>query len=80
MNNRKKTIQYAFQKSIPIMTGYIVLGMGFGILLQKHDIFRMCGRQYDQLYDLYSMYFLTQGEKAGDKNFEKQEICVNKKR
>ena len=35
MNNRKKTIQYAFQKSIPIMTGYIVLGMGFGILLQK---------------------------------------------
>ena len=28
-------IQYAFQKSIPIMTGYIVLGMGFGILLQK---------------------------------------------
>ena len=44
MSNRKKTIQYAFQKSIPIMTGYIVLGMGFGILLQKHDIFRMCGR------------------------------------
>ena len=35
MSNRKKTIQYAFQKSIPIMTGYIVLGMGFGILLQK---------------------------------------------
>lgn len=35
MNNRKKTIQYAFQKSIPIMAGYIVLGMGFGILLQK---------------------------------------------
>lgn len=48
MSNRKKTIQYAFQKSIPIMTGYIVLGMGFGILLQKHDIFRMCGRRYDQ--------------------------------
>ena len=35
MSNRKKTIQYAFHKSIPIMTGYIVLGMGFGILLQK---------------------------------------------
>ena len=38
MSNRKKTIQYAFQKSIPIMTGYIVLGMGFGILLQKQGL------------------------------------------
>ena len=38
MSNRKKTIQYAFQKSIPIMTGYIVLGMGFGILLHRYII------------------------------------------
>lgn len=29
----KKTIQYAFLKSLPVMAGYIVLGVGFGILL-----------------------------------------------
>jgi 4-azaleucine resistance transporter AzlC len=30
----KNTIKYAFLASIPVMAGYIVLGMGFGILLQ----------------------------------------------
>lgn len=29
----KATIKYAFQKSIPVMAGYIVLGAGFGVLL-----------------------------------------------
>ncbi len=29
----KKTIKYAFQSSLPVMAGYIVLGIGFGILL-----------------------------------------------
>lgn len=29
-----KTIRYAFKASLPVMAGYIVLGMGFGILLQ----------------------------------------------
>jgi 4-azaleucine resistance transporter AzlC len=28
------TLKYAFKRSIPVMAGYIVLGMGFGILLQ----------------------------------------------
>lgn len=29
----KKTVQYAFLSSLPVMAGYVVLGMGFGILL-----------------------------------------------
>lgn len=31
---KRKTILYAFKKSLPVTAGYIVLGMGFGILLQ----------------------------------------------
>ena len=31
----KKTIQTAFLKSLPVMAGYIVLGIGFGILLKN---------------------------------------------
>ena len=30
----KHTFKYAFKASIPVMAGYLVLGMGFGILLQ----------------------------------------------
>lgn len=29
----KKVIKYAFRASLPVMAGYIVLGMGFGVLL-----------------------------------------------
>lgn len=32
---RDKTIGYAFRASLPVMAGYLVLGMGFGVLL--HD-------------------------------------------
>lgn len=32
----KKTITYAFRASLPVMAGYIVLGTGFGILVQSH--------------------------------------------
>lgn len=31
----KRVVRAAFMKSLPIMAGYIVLGIGFGILLQK---------------------------------------------
>lgn len=31
----QKTIKYSFKSSLPVMAGYIVLGMGFGILLQS---------------------------------------------
>ena len=27
------TVRYAWKQSIPVMAGYIVLGMGFGMLL-----------------------------------------------
>lgn len=27
-------IKYAFKRSLPVMAGYLVLGMGFGILLE----------------------------------------------
>ena len=30
----KKTFRYALIDSLPVMAGYIVLGIGFGILLQ----------------------------------------------
>ena len=32
---RSKTVKLAFLKSLPVMAGYIVLGVGFGILLRK---------------------------------------------
>ena len=32
----KKVVRKAFVKSLPVMAGYIVLGIGFGILLQKN--------------------------------------------
>lgn len=32
---KQKTIKYAFEKSLPVMAGYLVLGTGFGILLQS---------------------------------------------
>lgn len=31
---KNRTIAYAFRSTLPVMAGYIVLGMGFGILLQ----------------------------------------------
>ena len=31
---RKRTFYYALQTAVPVITGYIVLGIGFGILLQ----------------------------------------------
>lgn len=34
-NSKSETIKYAFKASIPIMAGYIVLGMGFGVLMES---------------------------------------------
>jgi len=33
-DEREMTAKYAFKQSIPIMAGYIVFGMGFGVLLE----------------------------------------------
>lgn len=35
----KDLIKYAFMQTLPIMAGYLVLGMGFGILLYDHGYF-----------------------------------------
>ena len=32
---KTKELAYAFQKTIPVLLGYIVLGMAFGILLNE---------------------------------------------
>lgn len=32
----RKTIAHAFRASLPVMAGYLVLGIGFGILMQSH--------------------------------------------
>lgn len=32
---KNKTLSLAFRASLPVMAGYIVLGLGFGVLLQK---------------------------------------------
>ena len=31
----KQTFRFAFLRSLPVLAGYLVLGMGFGMLLQK---------------------------------------------
>ena len=33
--NKKSTLKHSFKASVPVMAGYIILGMGFGILLQS---------------------------------------------
>ena len=35
MNNRKNIYAYAFQKTIPVMVGYLFLGAAYGILMEK---------------------------------------------
>lgn len=35
MKNKKETLRYAFKASLPIFAGYLVLGIGFGVLLQS---------------------------------------------
>lgn len=35
-NVKQKTTSYAFKASLPVMAGYIVLGIGFGILMVAH--------------------------------------------
>ena len=44
MNNRQ-TVRQAFVKSIPVMAGYIVLGIGFGILLRHAGYGALCDFQ-----------------------------------
>ncbi len=38
MMNKRQLFLYAFRKSIPVMLGYVFLGMAFGILLQQSGL------------------------------------------
>ena len=49
----KKTVHEAFIASIPVMMGYIVLGMAFGILLESNG--------YSFLYALFMSLFIYAG-------------------
>ena len=33
----KATLKYSFMRSLPVMAGYIVLGIGFGVLLADKE-------------------------------------------
>ncbi len=35
MSNLKNSVKFAFKSSIPVMAGYIVIGIGFGMLLES---------------------------------------------
>lgn len=50
-----KTIRYAFVRSLPIMAGYIVLGLGFGVLLQSKGLRRGVGAGHERA-DLRGQY------------------------
>ena len=54
MKNTKKTIfQYAFKKSVPVMCGYLFLGLAFGILLQQAG--------YSALWAFFASLFIYAG-------------------
>lgn len=49
----KMSIRYAFKRSLPVMAGYLVLGMGFGILLEA--------RGYGVLWAFFMSVFIYAG-------------------
>ena len=54
MKNTKKAIfQYAFKKSVPVMCGYLFLGLAFGILLQQAG--------YSALWAFFASLFIYAG-------------------
>lgn len=53
----RKTLQHSFLATLPVMAGYLVLGMGFGILL------------YDKGYDFWWAIFMSVGIYAGSMQY-----------
>ena len=53
----RKTLQYSFLATVPVMAGYLVLGLGFGILL------------YDKGYDFWWAIFMSIGIYAGSMQY-----------
>ena len=54
MTGHKLTVRRAFYKTVPIMAGYIVLGMGFGILLRNAGYGVLWALSMSLLYDFQS--------------------------
>ncbi len=54
---RKMTFRYAWKRSIPVMAGYIVLGMGFGMLLGAKGY--VLGDRHERVYLRRSMQYVA---------------------
>ena len=60
----RKTLRYSFLATVPVMAGYLVLGMGFGILL------------YDKGYDFWWAIFMSVGIYAGSMQYVGAELLA----
>ena len=60
----RKTLQYSFLATLPVMAGYLVLGLGFGILL------------YDKGYDFWWAIFMSIGIYAGSMQYVGAELLA----
>lgn len=45
-----RLLKTVFVKTLPVMAGYIVLGLGFGVLLEKKWIWYLVGTGYESFY------------------------------
>ena len=56
--NTRKTIQLAFKASIPVLAGYVVMGIGFGVLLASHGYGPLWAVAISTLMESGSMQFV----------------------
>ncbi len=60
----RKALRYSFLATLPVMAGYLVLGMGFGILL------------YDKGYPCWWAVFMSVGIYAGSMQYVGAELMA----
>ena len=60
----RKTLKYSFLATLPVMAGYLVLGLGFGILL------------YDKGYSFWWAIFMSVGIYAGSMQYVGAELLA----
>lgn len=56
--NKGKTFKLAFEASIPVMAGYVVMGIGFGVLLASHGYGPLWAVAISTLMESGSMQFV----------------------
>ena len=56
--NKGKTFKLAFKASIPVMAGYVVMGIGFGVLLASHGYGPLWAVAISTLMESGSMQFV----------------------